>query len=380
MKKNDPQLRDYTALHPATSIADIEQVLTGQLLVVYTNPRGIPLYAGGVQIPRVLDSLYADEAAQRGQGVSFDGDQPTLSLWAPTAKSVTLQLFDEPGDDGVVGSTFVEHQMKRQDDGSWTITGQAEWKNRPYRYDVEVYVPEIATVMSQQDQADKAETIQHNIVTDPNSVALATDSTHSVIVDLTDKEFAPEGWPGTAPELDNFAKHAIYELHVRDFSVADQTVPESKRGTYAAFGEENSAGMKHLKELADAGMNTIHLLPTNDIGSVPERREDQQYPQVPQAEPGSQQQQEAVMAVAENDGFNWGYDPYHYAAPEGSYATAENQYGGKRTMEYRQMVAGLHKAGYQVILDQVYNHTYSSAQYEKSTFDRIVPGYYYRLT
>ncbi|WP_216378083.1 alpha-1,6-glucosidase domain-containing protein [Arcanobacterium phocae] len=379
LKKMDPQLRDYTALHPEKPIENIEKVLTGQLMVVYKNPRGVPLYAGGVQIPRVLDALYADSASKRSQGVSFDDGVPSLALWAPTAKSVTLRLFDEPGKNGVVGDKFTAHKMIRQNDGTWTITGKAEWKNRPYQYDVEVYVPEIATVSSQPDQKVKAETIQHNIVTDPNSVALAVNSTHSVIADLTDKTFVPEGWPSQAPKLTNFAQHAIYELNVRDFSIADQTVPAEKRGTYAAFAEQNSDGMKHLKQLSAAGMNTIHLLPTNDIGSIPELRADQKVPSVPQTGADHAEQQAAVMSVAEKDGFNWGYDPYHYAAPEGSYATAENQYGGKRTMEYRQMVAGLHKAGYQVILDQVYNHTYSSAQYDKSTFDRIVPGYYYRL-
>ncbi|QRV01486.1 pullulanase-type alpha-1,6-glucosidase [Arcanobacterium phocisimile] len=379
LKKNDPHLRDYTALHPAQDIDNIEDILTGQLMVVYTNPRGVPLYAGGVQTPRVLDALYADSAGKREQGVSFDGDTPSLSLWAPTAKSVTLRLFEEPGADGVVGNNFFEYKMNRETDGSWTILGKPEWKNRPYQYDVEVYIPEIATVSSQPDQKKKAETIQNNIVTDPNSVALAVNSTHSVIVDLSDKEFIPAGWPGQAPQLKNFTQHAIYELNVRDFSIADQTVPQNKRGTYAAFTEQESDGMKHLKELSAAGMNTIHLLPTNDIGSIPELRADQETPNVPQAGSDHAEQQEAVMAVADRDGFNWGYDPYHYVAPEGSYAMDENQYGGKRTREYRQMVAGLHEAGYQVILDQVFNHTYSSAQYQQSTFDRIVPGYYYRL-
>ncbi|WP_253281894.1 alpha-amylase family glycosyl hydrolase, partial [Arcanobacterium phocae] len=177
LKKMDPQLRDYTALHPEKPIENIEKVLTGQLVVVYKNPRGVPLYAGGVQIPRVLDALYADSAAKRSQGVSFDDGVPSLALWAPTAKTVKLRLFDEPGKNGVVEDKFTEHTMTRQDDGTWTITGKAEWKNRPYQYDVEVYVPEIATVSSQPDQKAKAETIQHNIVTDPNSVALAVNST-----------------------------------------------------------------------------------------------------------------------------------------------------------------------------------------------------------
>lgn len=85
------------------------------------------------------------------------------------------------------------------------------------------------------------------------------------------------------------------------------------------------------------------------------------------------------MAVADEDGFNWGYDPYHYMTPEGSYAAEEHQSGANRTIAYREMVGALHSMGYQVILDQVFNHTAQSGQSEKSVLDKVVPGYYHRL-
>ena len=93
--------------------------------------------------------------------------------------------------------------------------------------------------------------------------------------------------------------------------------------------------------------------------------------------PDSTGQQECVDAVRGKDGFNWGYDPLHYTAPEGSYATDPE--GTRRTVEFRRMVQGLNGAGLQVVMDVVYNHTAASGQAATSVLDRVVPGYYQRL-
>jgi len=89
-------------------------------------------------------------------------------------------------------------------------------------------------------------------------------------------------------------------------------------------------------------------------------------------------QQQAVSAVSERDCFNWGYDPVHFTAPEGSYATDPAD-GAVRIVEFRRMVQALHRAGLRVGMDVVYNHTYASGQDRWSVLDRIVPGYYHRL-
>ncbi len=93
--------------------------------------------------------------------------------------------------------------------------------------------------------------------------------------------------------------------------------------------------------------------------------------------PDSTQQQEKVGALAEQDGFNWGYDPLHYTAPEGSYST--NPDGSTRIEEFREMVQSLNTNGLRVVMDVVYNHTAASGQDAKSVLDRVVPGYYHRL-
>jgi len=166
----------------------------------------------------------------------------------------------------------------------------------------------------------------------------------------------------------------MYELHVRDFSINDMSVKAEHRGKYLAFTELESNGMKHLRSLASAGMTDVHLLPIYDIGTIPEV--DCVTPKIKGTADGTSQQA-AVNAVANKDCFNWGYDPYHYNTPEGSYSS-DPQDAAKRIREVREMVMALHKAGLRVGMDVVYNHTFQAGQNERSVLDRIVPGYYHR--
>jgi pullulanase-type alpha-1,6-glucosidase len=122
--------------------------------------------------------------------------------------------------------------------------------------------------------------------------------------------------------------------------------------------------MKHLKELAKAGMTDLHLLPVFDLATVPEKN--------------CQSDARAATTTRANDCFNWGYDPLHFNAPEGSYASDADD-GAKRILEFRRLVKSLHEAGWRVGMDKVYNHTSASGQHLQSVLDRIVPGYYHRL-
>jgi pullulanase-type alpha-1,6-glucosidase len=137
--------------------------------------------------------------------------------------------------------------------------------------------------------------------------------------------------------------------------------------------------MKHLKALGDAGVNYLHLLPAFDFATIPEKRADQAQPACDLAAlpPDSDQQQKCVTAVADSDGYNWGYDPLHYTVPEGGYAI--DPAGAKRTTEFRQMIAGINQAGLRVVMDVVYNHTSAAGVDPKSVLDQVVPGYYQRL-
>jgi pullulanase-type alpha-1,6-glucosidase len=224
--------------------------------------------------------------------------------------------------------------------------------------------------------------VETNLVTDPYSVALTLNSTRSVAVDLTDPSLEPAQWRRTpSPALKQDVDSSIYELHVRDFSISDTTVPAAHRGSYLAFADDGN-GTKHLKALAAAGLNTVHLLPTFDIASIEEDPAKQAQPACDLASyaPDSQEQQKCVTATAGKDAYNWGYDPYHWMAPEGSYASsAQAADGGSRVAEFRTMVGALHRDGLRVVLDQVFNHTPASGQADTSVLDKVVPGYYQRL-
>ena len=251
--------------------------------------------------------------------------------------------------------------------GVWSITGNAGWNGRFYVYEVEVFVRSTGRV-------------EHNLVTDPYSVSLSRNSQRSQIVDLAAAAWKPAGWDSLAkPRLDAPEDIVLYELHVRDFSANDPTVPAALRGTFKAFAEAGSRGVLHLGALARAGLTHVHLLPSFDIATVDEDKSHWQEPagDLSSFPPDSDQQQAAVSAVADVDAFNWGYDPWHYTTPEGSYATDAD--GPTRILEFRQMVQALNRLGLRVVMDVVYNHTTAAGQSDKSVLDRIVPGYYHRL-
>ncbi len=156
--------------------------------------------------------------------------------------------------------------MTPGDKGVWSVTGDASWKNKFYLFDVEVYVNSTGKV-------------EHNIVTDPYSLGLSMNSTRSMIVDLNDPALKPSAWGTVAkPPLAAPEDIKLYELHVRDFSINDTTVPEAARGTFKAFTYPSSNGMKHLKALADAGLTHVHLLPVFDIATINENKAERVEP------------------------------------------------------------------------------------------------------
>ncbi|MFF4688578.1 pullulanase-type alpha-1,6-glucosidase [Streptomyces sp. NPDC001307] len=355
-KARFPHLKDYTAWSVDPRDRDrVRAALKGQLVASQRAANGAVLAATGVQIAGVLDDLYP-AATKAALGPVFHDGKPTLSVWAPTAQSVALELD---------GST---HPMHRDDTtGVWSVTGPASWKGKPYRYVVRVWAPSVRKMVT-------------NKVTDPYSVALTADSERSLVVDLNDKALAPSGWSALRkPKAVPLKDAQIQELHIRDFSVADKTVPAKDQGTYLAFADKGSDGSRHLKELAKSGTSYVHLLPAFDIATIPEKKADQASPDCDLASyaADSDKQQECVAKTAAKDAYNWGYDPYHYTVPEGSYATDPD--GTARTVQFRTMVQSLNEDGLRVVMDVVYNHTAASGQADTSVLDRIVPGYYQRL-
>lgn len=264
-------------------------------------------------------------------GISWNNDVPVLKVWAPVADSVLAQLYnidlDKP-------TKIVS--LEKESSGIWLLELKKDWGVHYYRLLVKNKIGSMIAWSLP--------------VTDPYSTAVSPNGTHSAIVNLS--QAAPKGW-----ELDkplppmNRAAVVIYELNVRDGSAHSSSGVSYKRkfrglteeGTVNSFGM--STGIDHL---VDLGVTHVHLLPVFDFKSSNETDSVPPY--------------------------NWGYDPFHYNVPEGSFATS-NQDPATRIREFRELVQAFHKKGIRVVMDVVYNHT---AQTENSSFEQIVPGYYFR--
>ncbi|MCR5032340.1 MAG: type I pullulanase [Lachnospiraceae bacterium] len=257
-------------------------------------------------------------------------NQTTFRLWSPVAEQVRLVTYDR-GDGGEILFTA---DMDKGPEGVWTYTHPACLSGTYYLYQMQI----------------EGEILES---TDPYGKACGVNGRRSMVIDL--KQTDP---PGFAKEKapDREAEDVIYELHVKEFSwdPSGGFLPEV-RGTYRAFTQEDThlnsdpkaeeTGLSYLKKL---GVNTLQIMPMYDYGSVDE--------------------------AGEKDAFNWGYDPMHYNIPEGSYST-DPYHGEVRIREAKKMIAAMHRAGFRVIMDVVYNHTYCL----DTCLQRTMPWYFYRL-
>jgi pullulanase/glycogen debranching enzyme len=365
VRQKYPHLAGATGLQLAAGdAAKAAQLASSQFAIAQYDAAGKLVQVTSLQMAGMLDEVFAAKASQARLGLSFNqSGAPTFRVWAPTAKSVDLNLYASAN---ATDATTVP-MTRDAASGVWTYaSADGKLANRAY------YTYTVKVLSRWANNA-----VVTNTVTDPYSLSLNANSTRSFVANLDSPLLKPAGWDDQRiPRLDAPTDIALYELHVRDFSASDLTVPEQHRGKYLAFTDENANGMRHLKSLQKAGLTHVHLLPSFDFASVNEAG--CVLPSIPDAGADSSAQQAAVAKVADSDCFNWGYDPVHYNAPEGSYASDAND-GAARVREFRAMVQGLHEAGLRVTMDVVYNHTSQSQQGSLSVLDRIVPAYYYRL-
>jgi pullulanase-type alpha-1,6-glucosidase len=393
-------IADWPAFEVHASREVIAEALKDQVLAVAFDADDMPITATQVQVSGVIDDLFAYDGKL---GPIYTANGISLKVWAPTAKKLSLKIYN-------ADKSLAETQTTTPKNGVWQFEGPSSWDRKFYRFDVEAYHP-----VNQQ--------INRYEVTDPYSVSLSANSEYSQFVDLAnDATLKPQNWDAIKKTQPRPVDITLYEAHMRDFSAFDETVAPEHRGTYLAFtynGKNNralSTGMKHLKALAGAGLTHIHLLPVNDITTVRENRKDRvdlddpysricdfidsdvlaedcaRYGDTPIREvferlanrdpitdqiqrPYARAGRYSTLAVL--DGFNWGYDPFHFNAPEGSYSTDAD--GPARILELREMVKALDEIGLKVVVDVVYNHTSSAGLGNRSVLDRIVPGYYQRL-
>ena len=357
-KKQYPQLAAYAIfrLSRSANLSTLKRALKGNLFVAAVDKRATPKYSTGVQIAGVLDDLFHYSGPL---GAIFHEKSISIRVWAPTARSVDLQLFLAAAD-----PTPAAVLPMTEFNGVWNIEIDSSWSGKYYLFATAVFVPSLQKVVE-------------NIVTDPYSVDLSLNGAKTRLTNLASDTHKPPGWnESQSPRLASVGDLTIYELHMRDFSAKDPTVPPHYRGTYLAFVNPETCGMRHLRDLANAGLKAIQLLPTFHIATINEDKTTwETTPDLSSYPPDSEEQQAAVSAIQNVDAYNWGYDPVHYLAPSGAYASNPDN----RVKEYRQMVQAFHRTGLRVIQDVVFNHTTASGQSAQSVLDKLVPNYYHRL-
>lgn len=281
-----------------------------------------------------------DEFAYSGNdlGAVYKEDATSFKVWAPKASSVKVNIFEHGSDDeGDPGSIETKPLSLNKKTGVWSVSLEGDYLGKYYTYSVK-YGDEVKETA------------------DVYAKACGVNGKRSMVVDLSLTN--PDNWDNDKHVLvSNQTNASVWEVSVADFSSSTSSgVSEKHRGKFLAFTESGttlngvegntSTCVDYLKNL---GVKYVQIMPFYDFGSVDESKD--------------------IM-----EQYNWGYDPVNYNCPEGSYST-DPYNGAVRIKECKQMIQALHNAGIGVIMDVVYNHTYST----DSVFQNTVPNYYYRM-
>ncbi len=261
--------------------------------------------------------------------LTVDANGTKFRLWSPEAEAARVMLY--PTDRNSTATDTLA--MKRRDGGTWVTNVPNRLYGKFYTFQIKYHGKWLAETPGVW------------------AKAVGTNGERAAIIDFATTN--PEGWDkDRGPALKNITDAVIYEMHHRDFSEHPSSgivnkgkfLALTESGTHNLTGE--STGIDHLKEL---GVTHVHILPSYDYNSVDEANL-----------PANQ--------------YNWGYDPFNYNAPEGSYSTNPAD-PATRIIEMKEMIKNLHDNGIGVVMDVVYNHT---AQNDDSNFSLTAPGYYYR--
>jgi pullulanase len=286
----------------------------GETLILQWAEEEIPIYPGGIVRTKWFDDRYSPLGSHLG--ADCRPEQTVFTIWAPTAASVVLLLNKQP------------YNLIKKEKGIWHLTVPGDWHGATYQYEVTVNG-------------------KSNVVNDPYAKAMLPNSKAGVVVELS----RTDQLPASTEHAVEPSETIIYELHVRDATVHKASGVKN-RGKFLGLTEKGtttpdgySTALSYLTEL---GCTHVQFLPVNDFARVDELNPEEDY--------------------------NWGYDPLYFQAPEGSYSTQPEE-PISRINELKQLIHTFHQEGLSVILDVVYNHVY---KLEKSDFEKIVPGYYFR--
>lgn len=265
-------------------------------------------------------------------GLTWSKEQSAFRIWSPVAEAAQLLLYK----DAVEGDAYKKIDLKKDSAGTWYTIQEGDLSGNFYTFRV------------------KISGTWSNEVPDPYAKAVGVNGKRAAVINWQTTN--PPGWAGdTSPGFskDNKPTDAvIYELQIRDATIAENSGVQYK-GKYMGLSQGGtrspdglSTGLDHLRDL---GVTHVHLLPFFDFNSIDESNIH-----------GSQ--------------YNWGYDPLNYNVPEGSFSSDPFD-PAVRIRELKTMIHSFHLKGFRVVMDVVYNHTGLT---EKSNFNQLVPGYYYR--
>ena len=261
-------------------------------------------------------------------GAIYSKEKTVFSVFSPIAEEISVILYDN----GIEGDAIKKVPMSKADNDNsntchpdiFTVVIDGDLNGKYYTYEVKT-----------------ADGVFESH--DPYAKACGVNGHRSMVVDLSTTN--PEGFTEEKiPKCDDPMNMVITEVSIADVS-SDASAHSKYPGKYKAFTEPQILG--YFKEL---GVTHLQILPSYDFGSIDESRPDLEQ-------------------------YNWGYDPYNYNIPEGSYSTDPFN-GAVRIKEYKEMVQAIHEAGIGVIMDVVYNHTYNVFD---SCFYKTSGNYFYRM-
>lgn len=298
---------------------------------------------------KVIMRNFLDKFVYNGNdlGCHFNLDQISFKLWAPTAKSVELVIYDSYEQNEEKPTLSIPMRYDHHNGVHHASVDSTQINEKYYLY--RIHFDEINN--------KGVPNIKTNYAVDPYAYAVGINGKKGFILDINANDLMPNSWHSDKrPEFLHKQDAIIYESHVRDFSIQeDSGVNKKYRGKFLGFTENNTT-YRHSESSVNTGLNSLielgithlHLLPVFDYSSVDE------------------------MITDKSNNRNWGYDPQNYNAPEGSYSS--DPYNPKsRVLELRQLVQKLHSSGIRVVMDMVYNH-----MTETTNMDKIVPNYYFR--
>ena len=278
-------------------------------------------------------------------GCQVSEEETSFKLWSPTATTVQVVVYESASNDAAILKTYemqrgnsYSYSHKDNTIGVWNLTVPESLAGRAYQY--QINFPH-----------------HQSLTRDPYTIATSPDGKRSAI--LSEKERQVEGFEvknGTEAtwRLENPCQAVVYEMHIRDLTKSETSgVAPELRGTFlgaAQTGTVNHFGQStafdYIKEL---GVNYVQLQPIAD--------------------------RHKEYDADGNVTYNWGYDPQNYNAPETSMSTNPND-PGQVIRDLKTMIQAYHDAGIGVIMDVVYNHTFSTVD---APFQTTVPDYYYRM-